>query len=135
MPQAKSAKKPANSAPGVKMLITAASLAATVGGWALLSAKGSTATLSPTPPAVAKTSSPTFSINFEPLPTLVPTPTQASRLVTASNRIAPSTNQATQLQQPAAPAMPALRVVTMSDSGGGGGRSQPTAAATTHSSR
>jgi hypothetical protein len=105
-------------------LITAASLAATVGGWAVLSANN-TNTSSQTSAVPVQPTAPTFTINLEPLPTLVPTPASSPRLVMASNRPA--------LPQPAAaPALPTLRSVTGPTGGGGGG---PAPAGTSRSSR
>ncbi len=66
--------KPAG-APGVKTFITAASLAATLGGWALLTLKPSAAADAATPTGVPP--APTRSVvtlNLPPLPTLVPAP-------------------------------------------------------------
>jgi hypothetical protein len=45
----KSTKKPVTSAPGVKTLITAASLAATLGGWAVISGTATKPTSIPAP--------------------------------------------------------------------------------------
>ncbi len=67
----KPVKKPKTDAPGVKMLLTATSLAATLGGWALISSTAA----QPLPaltPAPEQTSNTTVTIKFAPLPTLVP---------------------------------------------------------------
>lgn len=81
MATSKPSKKPATSAPSVKMLIAAASLAATVGGWAVISAKETkpTAALAPT-----QVVAPAVTIKLAPLPTLVPpiTPQPQAQLVT-----------------------------------------------------
>ena len=142
-PSQSSNKRPATGVPGVKMLITAASVAATVGGWALLSAKE---TIPVTQPQVANVVAPQKSpvirtIELAPLPTLVPPPARSAivtvRQPAASNRI-----QAVAVASaPAAPALPALRVVTVSSpssgggGGGGGGSTAPAPVTTTRSSK
>jgi len=133
MPPVKPTKRPTTSTSGVKMLISAASVAATIGGWALIGAT----TAPVTPPTVATQATqlaPTFSIKLEPLPTLVPPPARSPQLVTVRNQTSPMPRQQTVVQAPAQPAMPALRVVNMPSSGGGHGGS-PAPAATTRSSR
>ncbi len=124
MSPTKPARRPATGLPGVKVLITAASLAATVGGWAILSTNNAGAS-SQTSAVPVQPTAQTFTINLEPLPTLVPTPASSSRLVAVSNRPAPP--------PPAvAPSLPTLRSVTGPTGGGGGG---PAPAGTSRSSR
>jgi hypothetical protein len=55
-------KRPGSAAPGIKILISAAALASTIGGWALFTFKQEAATLA-TPPSLA--------LELAPLPTLV----------------------------------------------------------------
>src|SRR5512147_262191 len=82
MPSAKPTKKTNTGVSGVKMLITAASLAATIGGWALISDKP----VEPVqPPALVKATEPTLSIKFPPLPTLVPAIALPAHTVTVNN--------------------------------------------------
>jgi hypothetical protein len=138
MTSTKSAKRAATTAPGVKLLITAASVAATIGGWALIGAKDNTAAQTAVVPDAATVSvsqpSTELTIKLDPLPTLVPQPTPQSQIVTASNKPAVSARPANPQPAPAAPALPALRVVTAPGSGGGGNNA-PAAAATTRSSK
>jgi hypothetical protein len=147
MPPAKSnSKSKSSDAPGVKTLIAAASLAATLGGWALLSAKeAQPAAQSSALPAAPQTASqaasqaeaPTRLINLAPLPTLVPL-VPHSQLVTAANATASrSIAQPAAPVQPAAPAQPALRVVSApsQQSGGGSSASAPAPVTNTRSSR
>lgn len=77
----KPVRKPSTSAPGVKMLITAASLVATLGSWALIS---STEAKPASAPAPDRSSASTVPIKLAPLPTLVPaiTPQPRPQLVT-----------------------------------------------------
>ncbi len=141
MPPTKSAGRSATSAPGVKLFITAASLAATVGGWALISAEESVPLPAPNPPVATLTTAtraaPVVSIKFDPLPTLVPQPTRQTQVAAVNTRPAATTsNSAQAVAQPLAPAaLPALRVVGIPDSGGGGSAAAPAAAATTRSSK
>ncbi len=132
MPLTKSASK-STGAPGVKMLITAASLAATLGGWALLSTdQARPAAQSSAPlPAVPQVEAPTISIKLAPLPTLVPLAPQ-SRLVTVNHSVAPAPAPAA---QPAAPAALALRVVSAPPQQQRSGPSAPAPVVNTHSSR
>jgi len=137
MTSPKSTKRAATTTPGVKLLITAASFAATIGGWAVIGAKDNSASQTV---AVSTTSSvelpqpvSALTIKLEPLPTLVPQPTPQSQLVTASNRPVVAARPANPQPVAAAPALPALRVVTAPDGGGGGGA--PAAATTTRSSK
>jgi len=141
-PSQSSNKRPATGVPGVKMLITAASVAATVGGWALLSAKAtvpvtqsqSASVVAPQKPLVIRT------IDLAPMPTLVPPPAQ-SAIVPVWQPTVSNNNQAVAPAPapiaPVAPALPALRVVTVSSpsSGGGGGGSASAPVTTTHSSK
>lgn len=69
MTTSKSSKKPTSDTSGVKLLITAASLAATLGGWAVISAEE--AQPAP-PPAHDQVVVPPVAIKLAPLPTLVP---------------------------------------------------------------
>ena len=108
MKSGKPAKKPNSGAPGVKMLITAASLAATLGGWAVISAKETR----PTPElAPAQAALPALSIKLAPLPTLVPAAPQ-SQLVTinqprpAASAPQPAASNEIVLRDVSAPALP-----------------------------
>ena len=82
MTQARSPKP--SGAPGVKTLITAASLAATLGGWALLALQQveSAAAVTPTTPPAQP--NPVAALNLPPLPTIVPPPAQSAVLGSAS---------------------------------------------------
>jgi hypothetical protein len=126
MATSKPSKKPAAGAPGVKLLITAASLAATLGGWAVISVKEPKPTVSAVPErAVA----PAVTIKLAPLPTLVPpiTPQARSQLVTIDQprpaAVAPQPAAANELvlRDVSAPVLPS--------------RSAPAPAANTGSSR
>lgn len=111
MTSTKPAKKPNSSAPGVKMLITAASVAATLGGWALISSnEAKTApTFTSTPDQVA---APAMTIKLAPLPTLVPPITPQSQLVTvnrsrhAAAAPQPAASNTIVLRDVSAPALP-----------------------------
>lgn len=84
MPPAKPAQRSTTGAPGVKVLITAASVAATLGGWALLSATE----VQPAPqPAAPQAQTSALSITLAPLPTLVPPAPQSpqAQWVTVNN--------------------------------------------------
>ena len=83
MAPAKSAKKPNTSAPGVKLLITTVSLAATLGGWAVISAKEPKPAAAPAP-VPAQAAVPAVTIKLAPLPTLVPQITPRPQLVTVN---------------------------------------------------
>jgi hypothetical protein len=83
MPSVRPSKKSNTGVPGVKLLITAASLAATVGGWALISAKETQPAQPAQPSSTTQVVEPVFSLKLAPLPTLVP-PSQA-QVVTISN--------------------------------------------------
>ncbi len=139
MPPAKSNPK-SSGTPGVKMLITAASLAATLGGWVLLSAKEAKPAAQPStqtaPQAASQAEAPTQLINLAPLPTLVPLVAPA-QLVTASNTTASRSiaRPAAPIQQ-AAPAPLALRVVSApQQQGGRSSASAPAPVTNTRSSR
>jgi hypothetical protein len=139
MTSPKSTKRAATTAPGVKLLITAASFAATIGGWAVIGAKDNSASQTA---AVSTTSSvalpqpvSALTIKLEPLPTLVSQPTPQSQLVIANNRPVVAARPANPQPAVAAPALPALRVVTAPDGGGGGGGGAPAPATTTRSSK
>ena len=130
MATGKPSKKPATSAPGVKLLITAASLAATLGGWAMISAEEPEPT--PTPaPAPVLAAAPVVTIKLAPLPTLVPPITPQPQVVTVNQPRA-----AASAPQPAAPTELVLRDVSAPQVNAGGGRSAaPAPAANTGSSR
>ncbi len=124
MAPTKAASKSAGT-PGVKLFITAASVAATLGGWALLcsaekSQPAAQATMVPLTP-VPQAGTQTLSIQLAPLPTLVPLATRPE-LVTVNNAAPRGAVQAA----PAAPAPSSqltLRVVSApppQHSGGGG---------------
>ena len=134
MTTSKSARRAATTAPGVKLLITAASFAATIGGWALIGAKDNSTVIPAATPITLPQPVSALTINFAPLPTLVPPPALQSQLVTTSNRPIVAARPANPQPVAAVPAMPALRVVTVPGGGGGGGGA-PAAAGTTHSSK
>lgn len=124
MTTGKSAKKPNSSAPGVKMLITAASVAATLGGWALISSTEAKPAPAPAPEQAADA---VVAIKFAPLPTLVPPVTLQPRLVTinqprpAARAPQPAVSNELVLRDVSAPALP--------------DRSAPASVASTRSSR
>jgi len=129
MPSAKPAKKPNSGAPGVKLLITAASLAATLGGWAVISGQEAKPAPAPRPePALV----PEVTIKLAPLPTLVPEVTPQSQLVMV-NRPRP----AAAAPQPAAPSTLVLRDVSAPAprDAGASGQSAPAPVVNTRSSR
>jgi hypothetical protein len=134
MTSAKS-KRSATTAPGVKLLITSASFAATIGGWALIGAKDNSTAQSAAVPAASSNALPqpvsALTIKLEPLPTLVPQPTLQSQLVTVGNRLVATARPALPQPVAAAPALPVLRVVTVP----GGGSGAPAPAGTTRSSK
>lgn len=130
MPNPKSATRPASGAPGVKLLITAASLVSTLGGWALISNNAatvsSTTTTTPTQPATAR------SIEFGPLPTLVPPPDPKTLILNAQPVTIQVSNQPVAAAAPVpAPPISGLRVVNRPPSTNGA----PPPAAKTHSSK
>jgi hypothetical protein len=128
MSPVKPSKKPNTGVPGVKLLITATSLAATVGGWALISAQETKPVQTVQPPAAAQAVAPALSIKLAPLPTLVPAMAGQAQVVTVSNQRAASA------PRPAAAAQPALvlRDVSAPAPSSGGA---PAPAANTGSSR
>ena len=139
------AKSKSSDTPDVKTLIAAASLTATLGGWALLSAKeaqpaaqSSTSLTAPQTAlqAASQAEAPTRMINLAPLPTLVPL-VPHSQLVTAGNATASrSIAQPAAPVQQAAPAQPALRVVSApQQQSGRQSASAPAPVANTRSSR
>ena len=109
MATSKPAKKPASSAPGVKLLITAASLAATLGGWAVIGAKEPKSTAAPVP---AQAAAPAVTIKLAPLPTLVPPITSQPRPNTikqsrpAASAPLPAASNEIVLRDVSAPAVP-----------------------------
>jgi len=91
-PSPGAARSRPKGAPGVKLLISAAALAATLGGWTRLAAiHGGTAPPA-SGPAMASSDQLSAALGVEPLPTLVP-------LVTA-----PTDNGASQVTRPQGPA-------------------------------
>jgi len=80
MTSARSTKKSGSSAPGAKLLITAASLAATLGGWALLSTKEEAQPAAI--PTLDQIVAPAVTIKLAPLPTLVPPITPQPQTIT-----------------------------------------------------
>lgn len=137
MATGKPSKKPATSAPGVKLLITAASLAATLGGWAMISAEEPEPEPTPTPaPAPVQAAAPAVTIKLAPLPTLVPPITPQPQVVTVNQPRSAAPRAAASAPQPAAPTELVLRDVSAPQVNAGGGRSAAPAPATnTGSSR
>ena len=130
MATGKPSKKSATHAPGVKLLITAASLAATLGGWAVISAKEPKPTAAPVP---AQAAAPAVTIKLTPLPTLVPpiTPQPRSQLVTIDQP-----RPAASAPQPAAANELVLRDVSAPQvNTGGGGAAAPAPVVNSGSSR
>lgn len=72
--QSNSTKRALGPVFGVKMLITAASLAGTVGGWLLLTSQSPASNAT----ASASTSAAAVTFNLAPLPTVVPAPDNRS---------------------------------------------------------
>jgi hypothetical protein len=135
MPPVKPNNKPNTGVPGVKMLITAASLAATVGGWALISAK-ETQPVQPVPSAAsAQIVAPVLSIKLAPLPTLVP-PGQAQIITVSNPRAAAAAPQpAAAAPQTAPQPAPQPALVLRDVSAPAASASAPAPATKTHSSR
>lgn len=133
MKPTKPVKKPSTNAPGVKLLITAASLAATLGGWALISSTETKPASVPTPaPTLNQAAAPAVIIKLAPLPTLVPEVTPQSHIVTVNRpRSAPAAAAA---PQPAAPTTLVLRDVSAPQVNGGRSAA-PAPVANTRSSR
>lgn len=108
-------KRPAAGAPGVKALITAASLALTVGGWAALARTQPTpeeaAPGIPVPTAGITIQQPaaSFSLDMPALPTLAPLPSVPEIAVARPPDISADllAAPAAQVVQPAVPAAPA----------------------------
>ena len=96
-----SPKRPAAGAPGVKLLITAASLAATLGGWAAF-------TLGANGPSIAAgttQSSAAAMASLPPIPTVMPPPADLANgqaLSTAPKMLAPPVLRQVQLPFPMA---------------------------------
>lgn len=69
-----SSKRPATGTPGVKMLITTAALAATIGGWAVFTINDGAKAVKVTQPVAVVSPPPAqlLALNLPPLPTLVP---------------------------------------------------------------
>ena len=136
MKSAKPAKKPKSGAPSVKILITAASLAATLGGWALISGKEVKPAPAPAPAsglAPEQAAAPVVTIKLAPLPTLVPPVTPQPRLATV-NQSANQPRPAAAAPQPAA--APANEIVLRDVSAPAlPDRSAPAPVANTRSSR
>lgn len=142
MSPVKSSKKSNTGGPGVKLLITATSLAATVGGWALISAKETTPAQPAQPAAAAQAvapqvaAAPVFSIKLAPLPTLVPVMSSQGQVVTVSNVHAASAPRPAAVAAQAAPQpalqpapQPALVLRDVSAPAGGGASAGPSASA------
>jgi len=146
MSPVKSSKKSNTGGPGVKLLITATSLAATVGGWALISAKETTPAQPAQPAAAAQAvapqvaAAPVFSIKLAPLPTLVPAMSSQPQIITVNNaRAASAPRPAVAAAAQPAP-QPALVLRDVSAPASGGASAKPSAGApapatNTHSSK
>lgn len=137
MPPSKPTGRPASGAPGVKMLLTAASFVATLGGWAVLSNAENKTTSTATPlPEPAQTSN-TVSIKLAPLPTLVPPPDPKSLVIKAQPVIIQVNNRPAVAAAPA-PQIAGLRIVNAPSAASGGSASvagAPPPATTTGSSK
>jgi hypothetical protein len=132
----KPVKKPSTSAPGVKLLITAASVAATLGGWALISSNEPAPAPAPVP-ATDQAAAPVVTIKLAPLPTLVPEVKLQSQIVTVNRpRTAVAAAAAPQpaAPQPAAPTTLVLRDVS-APQGNAGRSAGPAPVVNTRSSR
>ena len=146
MSPVKSNKKSNTGVPGVKLLIAATSLAATVGGWALISAKETTPAQPAQPAAAAQAvapqvaAAPVFSIKLAPLPTLVPAMSSQPQIITVNNaRAASAPRPAVAAAAQPAP-QPALVLRDVSAPASGGASAKPSAGApapatNTHSSK
>jgi hypothetical protein len=117
MKPTKPVKKPRTSAPGVKVFTTAASVAATLGGWALISSnepKPEPAQAPTLAPAIDQAAVAEVTIKLAPLPTLVPEVTLQSQVVPVNRprtaAVAPAV--AAVPPQPAAPTTLVLRDVS-----------------------
>jgi hypothetical protein len=145
MPTSKpSGNRPASSTPGVKMLITATSLVATIGGWAVLSnQEGASSSTSSTPTSNSAQPATALTVQLPPLPTLIPPPDPKTLAINTQPAIVPSSKrQAVAPAQAAAapaPQIAGLRVVAAPSipSGGGGGSvaAAPRPATNTRSSK
>ena len=147
MSPVKSSKKSNTGGPGVKLLITATSLAATVGGWALISAKETTPAQPAQPAAAAQAvapqvaAAPVFSIKLAPLPTLVPAMSSQPQIITVNNaRVASAPRPVVAAAAQPAPQPPALVLRDVSAPASGGASAKPSAGApapatNTHSSK
>ncbi len=148
MPSSKSSGRPASGAPGVKMLITAASLVSTVGGWAMLSNTGGISSATASVPEPIQSTTAGLTVKLAPLPTLVPPPDPKSIAINLQPVvIVRSTNQQVAAAPAPAPSIPGLRVVDVPAAAGGGAASvnngggggsvagAPPPATTTHSSK
>ena len=138
MPPVKPSKKNNTGVPGVKLLIAATSLAATVGGWALISAQETKPVQVVQPPAAAlavapQVVAPVLSIKLAPLPTLVP-PSQAQIVTVSNQRAASAPRPAAVAARPAAQPALVLRDVS-APAPSSGGSAAPAPAANTGSSR
>ncbi len=140
MPPTKPTKKNNVGGPGVKLFITAASVAATLGGWAMISAKETRPTqpVQSVPAATTQVVDQAQSLTLAPLPTLVPplsaqvmTAGAAHPTASVSQSNARTAQAASAAPQPAAPAL-VLRDVSAPALSG---RSAPAPAAKTGSSR
>jgi hypothetical protein len=129
MSNPKPSARPASGAPGVKLLITAASLVSTIGGWALISnntAAPATSTDAPLQPVAAR------AIEFGPLPTLVPPPDPNALTINAQPAIVTIRNQPVAAPAPAPAPLSGLRIV---NGLGPNTNGAPPPAAKTHSSK
>ena len=132
MSPVKSNNKLKTGVPGVKLLIAASSLAATVGGWALISAQETTPAR-PAQPAtsaqvIAPQAAPVLSIKLAPLPTLVPAMSSQGQVVTVSNARAANAPRPAAVAVQAAP-QPALVLRDVSAPASGGASAGPAAGA------
>lgn len=133
MKPTKPVKKSSTGSPGVKLLITAASIAATLGGWALISSNETKPAPSSTPaPVTNQAAASAVTIKLAPLPTLVPEVTPQVQIVTVNRPRAAAAAAAA--PQPAAATTLVLRDVSAPqvDRGGSGA---PAPVANTRSSR
>ena len=144
MKPTKPVKKPRANAPGVKLLITAASVAATLGGWALISSNEPKPVPVPTPaPATDEAAAPVVTIKLAQLPTLVPEVALQSQIVTVNRPRAAAVRAAAVAApvaaappQPAAPTTLVLRDVSAPQGNANAGRSgSPAPVVNTRSSR
>ncbi len=105
-PQSKATGKAKTSAPGVKTLITAAALAATIGGWALFSSSTDLQTTTQSTQVEAGNGA-AATLEFAPIPTVVPLPNQQAGTTDSAATTAPQPAQS--LRPVTIPQMPALR--------------------------